>query len=263
MDCMKDINKTGGDSSVHEFNLNLISEYFSGIKRQGPGNDESTKKALGFIEGLNKNSKIIDIGCGTGGPTMALAKNTSGKIVGLDLFPKFVDIFNRNFSKLKNRVKGIVGSMDNLPFKNEEFDLIWSEGAIYNIGFQRGLKEWKKFLKKNGYVAITEVSWFTEERPEEIEEFWNNAYGEMDTIPNKVRQMQNAGYLPVATFVLPEECWTKNFFAPQVAVQKKFLKKYKGHKTAEDLVKNQKHEAELYAKYKKYYGYVFYIGKKI
>ena len=153
--------------------------------------------------------------------------------------------------------------MDNLPFRNEEFDLIWSEGAIYNIGFERGLNEWHRFLKIGGYIAVTEASWFTEERPAEINEFWMDAYPEIDTIPNKVAQLQKAGYMPVATFILPENCWTEHFYVHQAAMQEAFLKKYTGNRTAEDLVANQRHEALLYAKYKEYYGYVFYIGKKI
>jgi hypothetical protein len=49
----------------------------------------------------------------------------------------------------------------------------------------------------------------------------------------------------------------------QVKAQELFLKKYAGNRTAEDLVANEQHEAQLYSKYKQYYGYVFYIGKKI
>jgi hypothetical protein len=41
---------------------------------------------------------------------------------------------------LQDRVKGIVGSMENLSFQKEEFDLIWSEGAIAGIGFEKGIR---------------------------------------------------------------------------------------------------------------------------
>lgn len=160
-------------------------------------------------------------------------------------------------------MKGAVGSMEQLPFQEGELDLIWSEGAIYNIGFERGLKKWRKSLKTGGYIAVTEVSWFTNERPAEINDFWQDAYPEINTIPNKMAQMQNAGYVPVATFILPEDCWTEHFYAPQAEAQEKFLTKYAGNKTAEELIANQRHEMNLYTKYKEFYGYVFYIGKKI
>jgi len=252
-------------SSIHEFDFNLICEYFSNVERQGPGSPEVTIKALSFIDNLTNESSIADLGCGTGGQTMVLAQHAPGHITGIDLFPTFIDLFNRNADKqnLRDRVKGVVGSMDNLLFREEELDLIWSEGAIYNIGFEKGLNEWRKFLKKGGYIAVSEACWFTEERPAEIHQFWVDAYPEIDTIPNKVAQMQKAGYIPVATFILPENCWTDNFFSPQVIVQDTFLKKYPGNKTVEEFIKYARLEAQLYSKYKEYYGYVFYIGKKI
>lgn len=253
------------NKSIHEFDFSLICEYFANIERQGPGSPEVTIKALSFIDNLSSESHIADIGSGTGGQTMVLTQHAPGAITAIDLFPLFIDRLNENAKKLNlhDRVKVIIGSMDNLPFRQEELDMIWSEGAIYNIGFERGLNEWHKFLKTGGYIAVTEASWFTDERPAEIDEFWKDAYPEIDTIPNKVAQLQKAGYLPVATFILPESCWIENFYVPQAAVQESFLKKHAGNKTAEELVANQRHEALLYSKYKEYYGYVFYIGKKI
>ena len=250
--------------SIHDFDLNLICEYFSLLERQGPGSPEITIKALSFIDNLTHQSHIADLGCGTGGQTMVLARNASGHITGLDLFPRFIEQFNQNAHKqgLQNRVKGVVGSMDNLPFEHETLDLIWSEGAIYNIGFERGMKEWRKFLRAGGYIAVSEATWFTENRPQEIEEFWLDAYPEIDTISNKVAQMQKAGYVPVATFILPENCWTDHFYAPQVSAQETFLMNNAGNKAAEGFIANQRHETQLYNKYKAYYGYVFFIGRK-
>lgn len=253
------------NKSIHDFDIALMCEYFSCVERQGPGSPEVTLKALSFIDNLTPNSKIADIGCGTGGQTMVLAQNTPGTILGIDLFPQFVAIFNQNAAKLglTHKAKAIVGSMDNLSFKNEELDLIWSEGAIYNIGFERGLAEWRNFIKKGGYVAVTEASWLTPDRPAEIEHFWLDAYPEIDTIPNKIAIMQKTGYIPVTSFLLPENCWTEHFYAPQVPAQKLFMEKYADNLNAKRLVENLKSEAQLYAKYKDYYGYVFYIGKKI
>ena len=253
------------NKSIHEFDFNLICEYFASVERQGPGSREVTLKALSFIDNLNEHSRIADLGCGTGWQTILLGEHVPGEIFGLDLFPDFIDILNRNagLHHLQNRIKGIVGSMDDLPFEKETLDLIWSEGAIYNIGFQRGLNEWREYLKKGGYVAVSEVSWFTDWRPAEINDFWMYAYPEIDTIPNKVGQMQKAGYVPVASFILPENCWIEHFYAPQVEAQEIFLRRYAGNKVAEDFIANQRYETQLYYKYKEFYGYVFYIGKKI
>lgn len=253
------------NKTIHDFELNLISDFFSNMERQGPGSPEITLKALSFIDNLTEKSLIADLGCGTGGQTMVLGQNISGQITGLDLFPGFIDLFNRNARGLglQDRVKGGVGSMDNLPFQNEELDLIWSEGAIYNIGFERGLNEWRKYLKPGGYIAVSESSWFTDERPEEINDFWMDAYPEIDTIPNQVAKVYKAGYLPVATFILPTTCWTEHYFAPKITAQEIFLNKYAGNKIAEEFSALQSIEEELYRKYKEFYGYVFFIAKKI
>lgn len=250
--------------NIHEFDFSLICEYFSGIERQGPGSVESTLKALSFIDNLTEESLIVDLGCGTGGQTMTLAKHTTGKVIGLDLFPDFVGLFNENVAalNLQNRVSGIIGSMDNLPFEPESLDLIWSEGAIYNIGFDRGVTDWRKYLKTGGYIAVTEASWFTDERPAQINDFWNEAYAEINTIPVKISQLQSAGYISIAAFCLPEYCWTKVFYEPQVEAQKAFLKKYPDHPTANELITNLRFEEAMYQQYKEYYGYVFYVGKK-
>ncbi|MDR1141705.1 MAG: class I SAM-dependent methyltransferase, partial [Planctomycetaceae bacterium] len=240
------------ETTIHEFDFALINEYFVGLERQGPGSSEATIKALSFIGNLSNESKIADLGCGTGGQTIVLAQNVKGTITALDLFPGSIEKLNTTAGKLglQNRVKGIVGSMDNLPFQNDEFDLIWSEGAIANIGFEKGLNYWKGFLKKGGYIAVTYESWFTDERPAEIEKFWVDAVPEIGTIGHDISIMQKTGYVPVAAFTLPENCWIDTYFIPQKTRQEEFLKKHAGNKTVEAFIANMRHEAELYSKYK-------------
>jgi len=245
--------------------MDLVIKTHVVLDRQGPGSPETTIKALSFIEDLSKISKVADLACGTGGQTLVLAQNISGNIIGVDICSDFIDIFNNNVKKLnlQERVKGIIGSMDNLTFQKDEFDLIWSEGAIDNIGFEKGINYWISFLKKNGYIAVTCPSWLTNERPEEIEKFWSNAGSGLDTIGNNISIMQKIGYKIISIFTLPEKCWVDNYFIPREEAEKALLKKYKGNKIVEEYIKDEKYEVELYSKYKQYYGYVFYIGQKI
>jgi ubiquinone/menaquinone biosynthesis C-methylase UbiE len=244
---------------------NLLIESHAGLERQGPGSPEMTIKALSFLDNPDKIYRVADLACGTGGQTIVLARNISGNIIGVDICPEFIKIYNDNAIKLKlhERVNGIVGSMENLPFQKEEFDLIWSEGAIDSIGFEKGLTYWNGFLKKNGYIAVTCPSWFTNERPAEIEKFWTDAGCELDTISHNISITLKAGYTLVAVFTLPEKCWTDNYFIPREAAEKTLMEKYTKNKTVVTFIENMKYEVELYSKYKKYYGYVFYIGRKI
>ena len=250
----------GKELSIYD----VIIETHVGLERQGPGNPEMTAKALSFIDELDKISRVADLGCGTGGQTMVLAKNIAGDITGVDICPDFINVLNDNAKKLNfgERVNGVVGSIETLSFQKEEFDLIWSEGVIDSIGFEKGLTYWNGFLKKNGYVAVTCPSWLTDERPAEIEKFWGEAVGGLGTVEENIGTMQKAGYDFITSFVLPEKCWTDNYFIPREAAGKALLKKYAGNKIVESNVKEDEYEVELYSKYKQYYGYVFYIGKK-
>jgi hypothetical protein len=121
--------------------------------------------------------------------------------------------------------------------------------------------EW--LSQKNGYIAVTSASWFTGERPAEIEKFWVDAVPGIGTIGHNISIMQKVGYNFVAAFALPEKCWTDNYFIPRKVAEEVLLKKYTGNKTVEAFIENDEYELELYSKYKQYYGYVFYIGKKI
>ncbi|OUO87013.1 SAM-dependent methyltransferase [Gordonibacter sp. An230] len=252
------------DARVQGFEFSLINEYFTELERQGPGSAEETLRALSFVD-LPSLTRIADLGCGTGAQTMVLAQYTDASITALDLYAGSIDKLNSEVAKrcLQNRVKGIVGSMGELPFEDEELDLIWSEGAISNIGFEKGLRYWRRFLRKGGYVAVTYESWFTEERPAEIEKWWMDAVPEISTIARNVSLMQKAGYVPVATFTLPESCWTDNYFAPQEARREEFLQQHAGEKAVEDMMSFMKREADLYERHKEHYGYAFYIGKKL
>lgn len=135
------MNKENSESA-YDFDFNLISEFFLNAKRQGPGSEEATVKALNFIDGITKDTMIADLGCGTGCQTIYLANNTPAQITALDIGPESIEKLNNTIAQknLGNRVKAITGSMDNLPFEKNSLDIIWSEGAIYHIGYEKGLQ---------------------------------------------------------------------------------------------------------------------------
>ena len=144
-------------------------------QRQGPGGVKETEKAIGLTGLENRvNLNIADIGCGTGGQTLILAKNLDGPITAVDLFPEFLDELKVRFGKevLDHRITTLTASMDELPLGKEEFDLIWSEGAIYLMGFEKGITKWIQHLKPGGILAVSDISWITDKRPDALEKFW-------------------------------------------------------------------------------------------
>jgi cyclopropane fatty-acyl-phospholipid synthase-like methyltransferase len=244
--------------------LELIIEFHKEAKRQGPGSDEATMRALSFIPHSHEVSRILDIGCGTGAQTLVLAQNTKANITAVDMLPQFLEKLDEKiaYHNLGNRVVTKVMMMDNLSFAENFFDVIWSEGAIYNIGFEKGLSQWKKYLKDNGYIAVSEISWLTADRPAEIEQYWVNAYPEIDTVNRKLFILEKCGYIPVAHFVLDDSCWLNNYYNPILERSEAFLEKHNYSAEAIEFIEAGRIEADMYTRFKEYFSYVFYIGKK-
>jgi ubiquinone/menaquinone biosynthesis C-methylase UbiE len=245
--------------------LEQIIDLHKNSDRQGPGSEKETLKALGFMNLPNDQKlKIADIGCGSGGQTLTLAQNLNGQITAVDLYPEFLDELNEKSEKLglKGKIVTLQKSMEDLPFKSEEFDVVWSEGAIYNVGFENGIKKWKNYLKVGGYLAVSEITWITNSRPKEIEEFWKQEYPEIDTASNKIKILETNGYSLVGYFYLNQDSWIENYYKPMEARFEAFLKRHKNSELASKAVKEYKYEINLYLKYKDYYSYGFYIARK-
>ena len=246
--------------------VELLIDFHVEAERQGPGSDDDTWKALSFIDiDRNRSFKIADIGCGSGAQTMILAKNLNGKITAVDLFPDFLVKLNERAKSLNlnDKIVTLEKSMEELPFGEEEYDILWSEGAIYNIGFEFGLKNWNKYLKTGGYIAVSEITWKTNSRPKEIEEHWNNEYTEIDTASAKIKILEENGFSPVGFFFLPQSSWIDNYYRPIEKRFDDFLQKHNNSDEARNIVEGEKEEIRLYKKYNDYFGYGFYIAKKL
>jgi SAM-dependent methyltransferase len=135
---------------------------------ESPGDNQSTKRALKMVRNLTPDSKILDIGCGPGRQTIELAKSSVCHVTALDNHQPFLDKLVRKAEneKLADRITTVNASMFDMKFSPNSFDLIWSEGAIYIYGFEKGLRDWKKMLTEDGYIVVSELSWLTPEMPE-------------------------------------------------------------------------------------------------
>jgi len=246
--------------------LRLLIDLHKSAKRQGPGGNAETKKMVGLaMLAPSATLRIADIGCGTGASTLSLAHQLNAQMTAVDFLPDFIDVLKVNAENegLAKKIDTFVCSMDDLPFSNEEFDVIWSEGAIYNIGFEKGINYWKRFLKPGGMLIVSEITWLTNERPAEIQKYWEAEYPEIDTASAKISILEKSGYSPVAYFILPEHCWLDNYYRPIQNRITEFLKRNANSEEAQAIVDGEKKEIALYEKYKEYYSYGVYIAKKL
>ncbi|MCL2665212.1 MAG: class I SAM-dependent methyltransferase [Defluviitaleaceae bacterium] len=242
----------------------IVTETHAGFERQGFGSPEATLKALGFAENFRDIKKALDIGCGTGGQTLALAQNISGGVVGMDICPQFIDVLNSKAARLglQERVKGMTGSMDALPFAAGEFGLVWCEGVLDSNNFKQMLAYWNTFLAGGGHAAVSCPAWISDRRPSEVENFWGGYGCALESIGGYISMMHGAGFNFVAAFALPEECWTDNYFVPRAKADNALAVKYPNSEVLKAYIAENKEEADLYEKFNKDYGYFFYWAKK-
>lgn len=234
--------------------------------RQGPGSEADTLLALELTR-INPTMKIdvADIGCGTGASTLALARELpNARITAVDLFPDFLQVLalRASESEVAQRIAIQEGAMESLPFADNSLDLIWSEAAIYNMGFAKGIAEWKRFLRPGGVLAVSEITWLRPDQPDAIKKHWESEYPEIATAPEKISILEQAGYDLLGYFRLPSSSWLENYFEPTEARVGEFLKRHADVPEASELIELERQEMALYKRYQEYFSYGFYVAKK-
>lgn len=245
--------------------LRLLVDLHIDGDRQGPGSQAITRQAM-MLSGLTAHSgmKIADIGCGTGASALVLAGDLGAQVTAVDLFPDFLDKLQARAANagLGDRITPLEAAMDALPFSDESYDVLWSEGAIYNIGFEAGIEAWKRFLKPGGLLAVSELSWFTAERPKALEDFWAGQYPGVALASTKMAQLEAAGYTPVGYFPLPASAWMEQYYAPTQARIPAFLERHGHGEAASAIAQMEQDEIAHFQANHRYYGYGFYLARK-
>jgi len=153
-----------------------------------------TRKAFQLLPKMDSPS-ILDVGCGSGVSTMELAKLCDGRIVALDIDEHALDRLDAKIKKagLSHRMRTLKRSMVDMDFPDGSFDIIWSEGSIYVVGFEKGLREWARFLKPKGFLVVHDETGNTEK---------------------KLKLIASCGYDLIESFVLDQDVWWNEYCVP-------------------------------------------------
>jgi len=202
----------------------------------------NTWKAYHMLPNIDK-PRILDIGCGSGIPTIELAVLSKGQI-------KAVDKDNAALLWLKEKIKALFLTkhiktykcdITKLKFKKNYFDIIWSEGAVSSIGFINGIKMWHRFLKNNGYMVI---------------------HDEIKDYQKKLQAISECGYKLLNHFTIPAVEWFNKYFKP---LEKRILElknKYSNNSHAIEILEKEEYEIALFKSRPDDFGSVFYIIQK-
>ena len=246
--------------------IELLIDLHRGGLRLGPGGDPETRLAIS-LSGLThaQHCRIADIGCGTGAATLTLAGALNAHITAVDFVPEFLTDLQERAARagVADSITTLSASMEAMPFEKSSFDAIWSEGAIYNMGFAAGIQAWREYLKPNGIIAVSDLTWLTETRPAALQTHWERGYPEVDTAAAKFAILERLGFSPIGYFTLPEHCWLANYYRPLQQRFAGFLDRHGHSQEARALITAEEREIELYETYKAFFSYGFFIARKV
>lgn len=241
----------------------VITELIFEIEGLAPCSYSSTRKALSFIEHLDKINKIANIGCGPGSQSIILYEIMKSKIIAIDHRCEYIDNLQKELKmqKMDKYIIPLCCQLDSLPFNKNELDLIWAEFSANELGFKSALDCWTKYLKIGGYIAICAYCWNNECPPEDVTTFFCKSKIDIGSISSRIIQMIESGFVPTAHFILPEECWW-NYFSPIDVFKSQVLQNHPNDLDVRLFFESVDYEIELFEKYGDSYEYVFFIGQK-
>jgi len=243
--------------------MDYFLQIYGTLPRAGPGTNALTRKALDLMKELPYSPRVLDVGCGPGMQTIELLRVTSGTVLALDLMPEMIARVRARAESagVSDRLETFQQDMNEMAFPPSSFDVVWSEGAIYFLGFEAGLKKLRPFVKQGGYVAVSEAVWLKSDPPPEVAEFWAE-YPEIDTVPEKLAVIDRVGYQRVGHFVMPPAAWTEHYYDP---MDKRIAEKeidWKGIPTAEAVLAEARKEISVFRRYSDYFSYAFFVMRE-
>lgn len=240
--------------------MDYFKELYFYLPRAGPGDSPSTRRAFLSVKGLPSKPQILDLGCGPGAQTLDLLELSDGVVTAVDIHPEMLFQTRRRVQAagITNRVNIVQADMNQMEFPPLSFDLIWSEAAIYIMGFRNGLSKTKPLLKPGASVVVSEIVWLKPNPPQEVVEYWRE-YPEIDSIENKLLVISKLGYDLVDYFVLPRDSWTKDYYTPLEEKVAFFQEKWRGDIEAKNVLDAAEKELSIFNRFSDYYGYAFFI----
>ncbi len=234
-----------------------------GLPRQGPGCADATRQALSLCRDLPDQPNILDIGCGPGMQTMVLAQLLDGHITAVDIHEEYLNILRSRIASVKTlaQVEVLARDMNDLGFAPEDFDLVWSEGAAYIMGFQHALAAWRPLLKPGGYLAVTELVWLTPDPSAEAAAFFNAEYLAMTDVAGVAEMFREQGYDLAGHFTVPDNAWWDDYYTPLEAKLPALRETYQGDDEALGVVEATQREIEMRRSHGECYGYEFFVGQ--
>ncbi|MGZ5432502.1 MAG: SAM-dependent methyltransferase [Thermoanaerobaculia bacterium] len=249
-------------SEPSERSQEIFLELYESLPRQGPGNRACAARALALCRDLPAAPVVLDLGCGVGGQTLHLAELTSGPIVAVDLHVPSMSRLRRRVADrhLSHRIVPVIGDMARPSFLPASFDLIWSEGALYNIGIENALRICRPLLRAKGHVVFTDAVWRKKDPSPAVRAAFELDYPTMGWAADIVAAIERSGFELLGHFTLPDQAWWENFYTPMQRRLEELRARYAGDEEATAVLDQLSEEPEMHRRHSDSYAYEFFVA---
>ena len=236
-----------------------VFRLFEGLPRQGPGSDACTREALRRLGALPAAPRVLDLGCGAGAQTLVLAETLRSRVIAVDGHSPFLAQLRASARErgLGELIETRCADMGAPGVPSGSIDLLWSEGAISLLGFENGLRLWRRLLAPGGRAAVTECAWLRADPPPEAAAFFGEGYPGMAGTRENIERARAAGFEPIDHFTLPPEAWWDAYYVP--LEQRMAQLAPDAEPELAGAIAETRREIELYRRHGDAYGYVFYL----
>jgi SAM-dependent methyltransferase len=237
---------------------NPVDLLFADMDKLSPGDDSTTLYVLRSLP-QHRFEVVVDAGCGAGRQTLVLANELGTPIEAVDSYQPFLNRLKRRAEEkgLAHLVQTHCMDMKNIPRAFPTVDLLWAEGAAYNIGFANALTTWAKAIRPDAFAVVSELCWLREQSPDVVADFFRSGYPDMQSVPQNIAIAERAGYKIFDIYTLPKEAWMKDYY-DVLEPRAKFLANHSDVAVKDFAVETLK-EIETFKISEDSYGYVFYV----
>jgi SAM-dependent methyltransferase len=243
--------------------MDIHGELHRDLDRAGRDRLEYVRRAFGCLPRL-ENPRILDAGCGNGDVTIELARLGGGEVTGIDIDVGALGRFERRIEEegLGSRVRAVHGSMLDIPFPPESFDVIWAEGSLHIVGVGRALESMHDLLRPGGFLVMHESAWIGPDPPRDVLSRWSARYPEIRDMDDYGDWIALYGYRLIESFALPEDFWWNNYYGPLGRRIERLREKYSDNPGVLAILDGEQQEVDLFDRSSRWFGSAYFVMQR-